>query len=242
MTTEKLEEDKDKKSMPDSINTMEFQLLIAETLNNLTRIRILLLLWTNKELSINDLCEKLDKTRPTILKHLKKLKSVGLIKVRRTEKRTKLYHVIPNLLELTRLDLDYLKNLPSDEVKEILEKDLDSDKKTIHLIKRILEDSIPYYQDLKQKLKKMLDLSSEEIENFYRRKHINYYVEVLDEEEYQLYYKFYEQFLKELEDFRNKKKEEGDVINTEKPFAAFHILLPIKEIQEARFNRKWKNE
>ncbi len=242
MTIEKDKELSNSSSERADINNMEFQLKVAETLNDLTKIRILLLLWASGELSINELCEKLGKTRPTVLKHLKELKKTGLLKVQRKEKKMKMYSVIPNLLELTRLDLEHLKSLPSAQVKRILEKDLDSDKKTIQLIKKILDDCIPYYQDLKKYLKEAHKLTPDEIETFYKRKHINYYVEVLDEEEYQEYFKFYEELMEKMDDFREKRKMQGKPNNNKKPFASFHIILPIKEIQEARFNRMWKKE
>ena len=107
---------------------------IVETINHTTRIRILLLLWAYKEQSVNDLCKKLGKSWPTVTKHLEILESAGLLNTRevksRGPKNKKIFSVIPDLIQSTRLGFDFL-NLPPEDSMEILSHDIKSDSKTL---------------------------------------------------------------------------------------------------------------
>ncbi len=215
---------------------------VIEALNKTIRIRILLLFWAYKEQSINDLCEKLGKSWPTVTKHVDILEKSGILKVReersRGPKNKKIYSVVPDLLHSTRLGYDFLK-LPPEDVVEILSQDLKSDAKTLDIIKKIFDDLTPYHEEIERNLKEMIP-DRKNLEDFYKKKHINYYVEVLDEEEFEFYSSRYKQFLEELEAFRMERKKKNKKVQTEKPYVVLDILLPIKEIQEARFKRFWK--
>ncbi len=218
------------------------QVEVIDAINNITRIRILLLLWIYKEQSAKDLCEKLGKSWPTVTKHLGVLEESGLLKVREVKSRgqfnKKIYSVIPNLLAYTRLGFDFLK-LPPEDIVEILSHDLRSDAKTIEIIKKIFEDLPPYYDELDRKLFE-LSPTRKNMDDFYFKKHINYYVELLDEEEFEFYFEKYQGMLKELETFRSERKKPKKSIQTDKIYTVLDIILPIKEIQEARFKRFWK--
>jgi DNA-binding transcriptional ArsR family regulator len=214
---------------------------VVESLNSLIRIRILILLWAYKEQSVNDLCEKLGKSWPTVNKHLNILKDAGLLDLRKVKspgpKDKKLFSAKPEIIKFTRLGFDFL-NLDPEEVMDILIEDIKSDEKTLEIIKKIFEDLIPYHEELLRKLTE-LDLTNEELEDFYKTKHVNYYVEVLDETEFEYYFERYREFLKDIAEFKEKRREKLGDEKKEKPYAAFHILLPLKEIQDARFKRFW---
>jgi len=117
------------------------QVEVMDAINNTTKIRILLLLWIYKEQSVNDLCDKLGKSWPTVKTHLKDLIDAGLLNTREEKSRGPnkkiIYSVIPNLLAYTRLGFDLLK-LPPEDIVEILSHDLLSDAKTIEIIIRNL--------------------------------------------------------------------------------------------------------
>ena len=239
------------KTINEKLNTKEIerlksqiknQLLVIEAINDITRIRILLLLWIYKEQSINDLCEKLGKSWPTITKHLGELEDAKILNIREEKSRgphnKKVYSVIPDLLQTTRLGFDFLK-LPPDDVVEILSNDLKSDAKTLEIIKKIFDDLTPYHAEIERNLREMVP-ERKKLEEFYKKKHINYYVELLDEEEFEFYFSKYKQFLEDLEDFRMERRKKNKSAQIEKPYAVLDILLPIKEIQEARFKRFWK--
>jgi predicted transcriptional regulator len=214
---------------------------IIEELNKMIRIRILILLWAYKEQSVNELCKKLGKSWPTVTKHLEALEKVGLLNSRevksRGPKKKKIYSARPDLLQSTRLGFDFLK-LPPEDVLEILSQDLKSDSKTLEIIKKIFNDLVPYHEELERKLREV-KLSKNNLEDFYIQKHVNYYVEALDEEEFVFYFEKYKNFLNDIETFRSERKKIKGNDQTEKPYAVLHIILPIKEIQEARFKRIW---
>jgi len=109
----------------------------------------------------------------------------------------------------------------------------------LDIIKKIFDDLTPYHEEIERNLREMIP-DRKKLEEFYKKKHINYYVEVLDDEEFEFYTSRYKQFLEELEAFRMERKKENKKNQTEKPYAVLDILLPIKEIQEARFKRFWK--
>lgn len=215
---------------------------IIETINHTTRIRILLLLWAYKEQSVNELCKKLGKSWPTVTKHLEILERTGLLNTRevksRGPKNKKIYSVIPDLIQSTRLGFDFLK-LPPEDGMEILSHDIKSDAKTLEIIKKIFEDLPSYHAELERILKETTP-TKENLEEFYLKKHINYYVELLDEEEFAYYFEKYQEFLNNLESFRKKKRAQRKSAQIEKPYAVLNIILPIREIQEARFKRFWK--
>ena len=234
---------------PDSISNqikakIVQQVEIAEILNKLIRVRILLLLWSYKELSTTDICEKLGKSWPTISKHVKKLEEAGLLEIREVSARGKynkrLYSVKPDILALTRLDPDVLKTLNPSEMLEILKNDIISDAHTVQILIKIFEDLIPYYEELSRYLREMNNPSILDLEMFYKKKHMNYYVETLDNEEFEFYLKKQEEILEELENFRKRRRNKGIELKISRPYAILHAILPIKEILEARYRRIWK--
>jgi len=214
---------------------------VVEALNSLIRIRILILLWAYKEQSVNDLCEKLGKSWPTVNKHLEILENAGLLDLREVKspgpRDKKLFSARKDLLKYTRLGFEFLKLDPKD-VLEILLEDVKSDETTLELIQKIFDDLIPYHEELIRKLKE-IELTQENLKEFYERSHVNYYVETLDEEEFDYYFERYKEFLADMEEYKEKRKRENGAKKTEKPYAAFHIILPLKKIQEARFKRFW---
>ncbi|MBD3194845.1 MAG: ArsR family transcriptional regulator [Candidatus Lokiarchaeota archaeon] len=218
------------------------QIKIADALNKMIRIRILTLLWIYREQSVNDLCEKLGKSWPTVNTHLEALEESGLLDIRRVKspgpKNKKLYSVKPNMLKYTRLNPDFLK-LPPEKVVEILMKDIESDAKTLTLIQKVLDDIPPYQEELQRKLKQMSP-SNEKLKQFYLKKHINYYVETLDEEDFEYYFEKQMELFEELEEFKKEKKQKDSLEETEKSYILFQVILPVREIQKARSNRLWK--
>ncbi|MHA1254081.1 MAG: ArsR/SmtB family transcription factor [Promethearchaeota archaeon] len=215
---------------------------IVEIINHTTRIRILLLLWAYKEQSVNDLCKKLGKSWPTVSKHLEILEVAGLLSIReeksRGPKNKRIYSVIPDLIQYTRLGFDFLK-LPPEDILDILSHDIKSDAKTLEIIKKIFDDLPSYHEELERILREMTP-TKENLEEFYLKKHVNYYVETLDEEEFEFYFEKYKEFLENLESFRKKKRAQRKSAQIEKPYVVLNIILPIREIQEARFKRFWK--
>lgn len=64
-------------------NDLDSLTLMMNAAGNETRMRILYLLWRNREVRVNDLAEILDVTTPAISQQLKKLRSQHLVRTRR---------------------------------------------------------------------------------------------------------------------------------------------------------------
>ncbi|MBD3214393.1 MAG: winged helix-turn-helix transcriptional regulator [Candidatus Lokiarchaeota archaeon] len=215
---------------------------VVKTLNSLIRIRILILLWAYKEQSINELCEKLGKSWPTVNKHLNIMQKKGLLELREVKspgpQDKKLFSAREDLIKYTRLGFEFLEELDPDRILKILLQDVISDEKTLELIQKIFDDLIPYHEELVRKLKD-IEPTRDNLKDFYKRAHVNYYVETLDEEEFEYYHKRYKEFLEDMEQYKKKRKSESGAERKEKPYAALHLILPLKKIQEARFKRFW---
>ncbi|MHA1490540.1 MAG: ArsR family transcriptional regulator [Promethearchaeota archaeon] len=222
------------------------QFEVVDAINKIIRVRILLLLWAYNEQSVNDLCVKLGKSWPTVTRHLNVLEKVGLLNVReeksRGPKNKKIYSVIPEILSLTRFEENFLRKITPEDAIEIFSHDLTSDAKIIDIFKKIFDDIIPYYGELGRILREMQDVSVSQMEDFYLKKRVNYYVEILNDEEFEFYIKRYNELLKDFITFRSERAKQDKSVESEKPFATIHMVLPIKKIQEARFKRFWKNK
>ena len=73
-------------ALREEISRMDRLTTIASLMNsagNETRMRILYLLWRNREVRVNDIATILDLTTPAISQQLKKLRSQRLVKTRR---------------------------------------------------------------------------------------------------------------------------------------------------------------
>ncbi len=77
---------------------------------NETRMRILYLLWRNREVRVNDLASILDVTTPAISQQLKKLRSQQLVRTRR-DAQTVYYRLNPET-PFTHHLIDFFEGLP----------------------------------------------------------------------------------------------------------------------------------
>ena len=112
----------------------------------------------------------------------------------------------------------------------------------MRIIIKVLEDMLPYYRDLTIILKEMDNPGISDLEEFYNKKHVNYYVDVLDNDEFDYYFEQYKKFLENLEEYRRNNRSKGVDGKAPKPHAAVHMILPIKRIQEAQYDRLWKKQ
>ena len=222
------------------------RMLLAEQMQEFTRTRILLLLWAYKEQSVKELCEKLGKSWPTVNRHLVTLEKAGILDTREEispgPKNKKIYSLKPNILMKTRTSLKEFRNIPSKDLKELLIRGFQSDSKTINIVKKVFDDIINYFEDLQRKIKE-IDPSDfdnfRDLGDFLLRRRVSYYIEALDDVEFEFYMNEYHKLYNKLVAFREKRLEETKGEKVSRPFLAFHSIIPIKKIQEARFNRFW---
>ncbi len=241
----------DKKISTSKDNTSEIlrdnlqkRLDLAESLQKFTRTRILMLLWAYKELSVKDLCDKLGKSWPTVNRHLEDLNDAGVLDVREEKspgpKNKKLYSMKPNILMYTRIAFRDIEGLSTEDTKKLFMKGFISDGKTMEILKSVLEDITPYFNVLQDMLN-MEDIKTHDaLKKFMIENRVSYYIEALDEKEFEFYLKKYSELYNELVNFRKKRLEELKGEKIERPYLTCHMLLPIKKIQEARVQRIWQ--
>ncbi len=230
-------------TIEDLFLSIEKRLNLAESLHNFTRVRILMLLWAYKEQSVKDLCDKLGKSWPTVNRNLTVLIEAGVIDVRGIDspgpKKKKLYSLKPDILMRTRIMSRDVQDFPVEKVKNLYIKGFESDGKTIETVKNVMEDIIPYFQDLQTTLSSEPLENHEDLQKFMIENRVSYYIEALDEEEFKIYLKKYSELYNEMVVFRKKRLEELKGEKVKKPHIVFHTIIPIKKIQEARIQRFW---
>ena len=213
---------------------------MAETLQPYLRVRILLILWSYCEQSVDDLCKKLGKSWPTVTRHLNAMEEAGIMNIRevkaRGPKNKKLYSLKPNLIAMTRGDDKFVRKIPPKDTLYFLNKWLQSDQKTFELMKNIFDDLIKYLGDLMRQLKEVPSNSLELFDHYYDNR-VHYYIESLDQEEFEFYFNKYQELREELKIFRESRAQSKEKVKNERIHATFHGIAPIKKIQEARFNR-----
>lgn len=84
--------------------------LMMNAAGNETRMRILYLLWRNREVRVNDLASILDVTTPAISQQLKKLRSQHLVRTRRDAQTV--YYRLNLETPFTQNLIDFFKALP----------------------------------------------------------------------------------------------------------------------------------
>lgn len=105
---------------PFVIDSLRTEIGLHERLDNLTsmmnaagnetRMRILYLLWRNREVRVNDLASILDVTTPAISQQLKKLRSQRLVRTRRDAQTV--YYRLNHDTPFTRHLIDFFEALP----------------------------------------------------------------------------------------------------------------------------------
>lgn len=216
---------------------------LAESLHNFTRTRILMLLWAYKEQSVKDLCDKLGKSWPTVNRHLEVLDEAGVLDIRGIKspgpKKKKLYSLKPNILMSTRITFKDTKQLSINDIKKLYVKGFESDGKTIDILKQVLDDITPYFEDLQGMINTEDINTHDALRDFMLKNRVSYYIEALDEVEFQFYLKKYSELYNELVEFRKKRLEELKGKKMERPYITAHMIVPVKKIQEARVQRFW---
>jgi DNA-binding transcriptional ArsR family regulator len=209
-----------------------------EALNTQTRIRLISVLVTYNELSLNRLSKKLGLSKPTVLRHLRDLEEVGIIKINRVGPRSKQYYSVSPLIrntsdqtKLVRLTHSMLRNIPPEEALEALIIDLQADASFFSIIKVILDDVISYNKELQENLKEFRPTNYDTIEKLFSpENHYRYLFWYLNKAQYQRYRLRYREFLEVLRKDFKKIAEEDESSEEEHPYFVFHSLFPLKKI------------
>ena len=207
-----------------------------ELLSSKVRMQILLFLNINDEMSLTQLSIAMNKSKPALHRHLKKMIELGIIEERREEKvrgsiRAKIYGLSSKYEEQSR-PIDREALLASTNEEELLE----NLSKLIRVYRAALQQVTSTSQMAdewvkkikKQAIEGLLDLN--EIKHASSRKDFRFYWEFVSEEDLDLFLQYYEEFKSKVEELSKKNKD--NEARKEKPFTFLSLLLPIKEIMQ----------
>lgn len=216
---------------------LEQTVKIIEALDSDVKLQIILFLYVYGELSLGELSNKLDKSKATISRHVSSLKSLKIVEVRKKQIRSPIkkqfYSISPDFIDQILLLEDQLQTLKPEEAIDILIKELKMDKFFLDMIKNVIGQAIPYFNDLESKLETFGTSNFDQTQKFYYKNRCRYMIWPLDEEEYEFYRNKQAKFLGEIRmelTKRAKIKSKDDI--TQKSHVAVNLSFPIKKILE----------
>lgn len=218
---------------------------IFNSLQITIRLKILMILYVYNELSLSNLSKKLDVSKSTVARHIKKLMDLGLIKIReekvRSPRMKQYFSASPDLFEMTRLSNSILKDFPKELAFEARLQDINIDSNVFSLLRKMLDEAMEYNKKFLTKLKDVKPKNHRLIQDLFSSKNIcKYYIWNLDQEEFEVYKKNLLNFLFHLtEDFKILRKERANSKTFEKPYFILNLIIPLKKIldtQEFKFD------
>jgi len=200
---------------------------LLEIFENETSFEIVMLLIAYHELSLTQLTEKIDKSKPTIHRYLKKLIKYDFVDETREEKvrgniYAKYYSVnIKKLQELPHVSQEEYESLSNDQKIEMYKMVIEFLKPTIMFLNNSLKKLYNFIEDLKT-------ASNETIQQFFSPQDLHLSMNFFSDVQYQKY-------LQLLIDFKKKMLEmliieEKNNPDAKKPYLVLDSIIPFKKI------------
>lgn len=217
---------------------------MLESTNNLTRMRLILILLIYNELSLTSLSKKLGISKSTASRHLKALIKTNVIKIRkqkvRASRKKQYYSIIPNLLQIMRLSSFELRRILPEKALEARLLDLKSDKLILRTIKNFMNEILLYYEDLQEHIERDSPTSHHDIEKTFSTENVcRYYFWMFNKKQFEVfrtkYLEFLKDLLKEMEKYQNNNNEVKSEINL---YFVWHLMVPVKKIYDNIFNQQ----
>ena len=209
------------------------------------KIRILNLLQVYQELSLTDLSAKMGKSKSTISKHIKEMQEIviegeSIIKVREEQHRGSImqkFFSMSNTPLFFGKTYDDIINFTSEEMYKYLHiNEYIINLRFFSLLKEINDQTIEYISEFYNTLVSD-ELDDDFKENVYKYNtcipRISYYTKEEYEEYREKFIEFDEDFLKEIQERRNKDPKS---VLIPREYLVSHTLLPIKRILDKKFN------
>lgn len=211
---------------------------ILESLNNLTRLRLVMVLLIYNELSLDDLSKKLGFSKSTVSRHLGALRKTGIIKIRKEKvrgPRMKQYiSVTQDLLQMARLGSSMLRKISPEKALEARILDLKNDMLIIRAIKNYLSDIIVYYMEIQKNMEDFLPKDHNSVEKVFSSGNVcRYYFWNFNEQQFEIFKAKYLEFFKSLKEELEKCKGTNPVETAEtNPYFVWHLTVPIKKVYD----------
>ena len=144
-----------------------------------------------EELTINQISQKLNKSKVTIINHLKGLSDLGLLKKREELLKgpliRKYYSLDPFSFLPTITTIEDFESLTSEEKWAFLSIKANYKRFEFEFMKNFITQIIPYWTHLQKKIMEYQDAKAEYSEDFYEEKKIRHYIYPMNEDEYNIY-------------------------------------------------------
>lgn len=133
---------------------------------------------------------------------------------------------------MTRFSHSLLRNLPVEKALETHSVDLNVDILLFHIIKKILDKVVSYYNELQIHMSKFKPFDHDTLENIFSTKNYSrYYLWFLHKQQFEIFKKknreFFEEIRKEFQVLKRQKNNDRDAL---KPYFIWHMIIPIKSV------------
>lgn len=213
---------------------IEFLKLISNT----TRFRLILLLLIFQKLSLSKLSQLVNRTKATVLHHLKKFEKLGFIIITKKEARrgyidANVYELVPEFFDFFgKMSLNYndIESLQLNKQVDILNYAMIKDILIFEVIRNIFKQVTLFYKGFDSINTISNSDSFKNYINFYLKNRIEYDILFLTRKEFKLYQEEVVKFKTQIRKiFKQNKKDD---IETERPYFILNTFLPVKNITE----------
>lgn len=199
-------------------------------LNDLTRLRLILLLIVFRKLSLTELSTYLGRVKSTTTHHLKKFDDIITTSTKslRGTAESNMYKLIPDFLEKLKVNTDDLKNIEKKNDQNLLHYIIQNDIKFFDLIINFFDLIKRVYEFIDDSNVAEKSDSNNKIQNLYLNNRVNYNTWFLTEKGKTSY----DKLIKEFNDRMQKiiEEEEEIDINNPRSYLVFNALVPLEKM------------
>ncbi|MHA1718535.1 MAG: ArsR family transcriptional regulator [Promethearchaeota archaeon] len=211
----------------DNLKTrFDSQIEFINLLNDPTRLRILLLLFLYKRLSLKQISQLVHRTQPAISRQLEKFINLGIIKITKRQVKglitAKFYELIPDFIETATIIMDPKQEIPKNIIKEMEILQIKAKENLFKTISQLFIHYAELYKNLAQRAQDTEDSFGIDLPPFnlsilpLSNKIYKYY----KEENFKLTQKVIELI---------KEEDEDENEDFERPVMLFNTILSVKD-------------
>ncbi|MFX1257398.1 MAG: hypothetical protein ACFFAN_06050 [Promethearchaeota archaeon] len=199
-------------------------------LNDLTRLRLILLLIVFRKLSLTEISSYLGRVKSTTTHHLKKFKD--FLKITKKQGRgtinSNIYELVPNFLEKLSVNFEDLKHIPKEKNKNLFHYVIQNDIKFLELVKRIFDLVRYFYEKINESSSNDKTESLNKAQRLYLENLVKYNAWFLTEKGK----KSYEELIKKF-NYQMQEIIDQDEKNKEKKARTYLVLnafIPLEKV------------
>lgn len=214
---------------------------LIKLISNKTRLRLILLLLINQKISLSKLSVLLNRTKGTVLHHVKKLDNLGFIKTTRRKPLrgyidANIYELVPSFYDffnILSINDENLKNMGKKMQSDILHYAILKDRLILQILQKIFKQTSLFYQEL-DIIKAVYETDSfKDYLNFYFHNRIKCKIYFLSEKKFKLYKALVKDFNSQIKEIlKESKNQENQDSEKSRGYFVLNTFFPIKKISE----------